>query len=178
MKESAYIHCLWVKTGKYRHRKFSAVSFRQVVSPAHSKLLSRSSLFHFSALRCRHSHPRSQLWMTGKGELKERGRGMLFVILKIHHQLTGGHESTEPLVQPYEQKWCGHAWESKSVGGGGGWVQFSDAHFQMYMCISAVHRCLLSLSTTTCVSVHVLFFVSEMMQKKQKTRIWQGTYKT
>lgn len=140
MKESAYIHCLWVKTGKYRHRKFSAVSFRQVVSPAHSKLLSRSSLFHFSALRCRHSHPRSQLWMTGKGELKERGRGMLFVILKIHHQLTGGHESTEPLVQPYEQKWCGHAWESKSVGGGGMsailWCTFSDVY--VHLCCTQV----------------------------------------
>lgn len=27
MRESAYVQCLWIKTGEYRHKKMSRVSF-------------------------------------------------------------------------------------------------------------------------------------------------------
>lgn len=95
MRESAYIQCLWVRTGKYRRRKKTGLSFGGFGC---LKPLLKSSLFRFSALR-RHSLPRSQLWMTGEGKLMRMRRRMGLVgggsswcgVLKIHHQLTREH---------------------------------------------------------------------------------------
>lgn len=56
MRESAYIQCLWIKTAQHHHSKFQECLLG-VVEAERSKPLPGSSLFHFSVLRCRHSHP-------------------------------------------------------------------------------------------------------------------------
>lgn len=88
MRESAYIQCLWIKTGKYRLKKIQECLLGGWWAEC-SKPLPGSSLFHFSVLRRRHSHPQSQLWMTG--ESVNEGGSSQCGVLKIHHRLTGRH---------------------------------------------------------------------------------------